>query len=119
MTEEKGFDTNNGGIQCKNQLEMPCLFPLVHLKNSNQCGSIARRKVVGRNKQTYRSLNAAIIIGDTFHISWILPKGDTLIIECAAPQDQTCSEEQITVCALVTRSLLCHAFTFRDLIAYD
>lgn len=39
---------------------------------------------------THQSLYTAIVIGNTFHISGILPVGNALLIQGAAAEDQTC-----------------------------
>lgn len=38
----------------------------------------------------YQCLDAAIVIGNAFHVSWILPVGDAIIVQRASTQDQSC-----------------------------
>ena len=44
--------------------------------------------IVDHLSGTHQCLDAAVVIGDTLHISGVLPVGYSLVIQSAPPQDQ-------------------------------
>lgn len=63
---------------------------LIEIYVSRTIKSIGRPINIKYLTNTHQSLYTAIIIGNAFHISGILPVGNALLIEGAAAEDKTC-----------------------------